>query len=164
MTVVVDNTFLSPYLQNPLALGADLVVHSTTKYLNGHSDSIGGAVVTADPEQASALRFVQNAIGAVPAPMDCYLCHRGIKTLAVRMERHCENALALAQFLENHPRVTRTRYPFLASHPQHALAQAQTRGGGGVVAVVISIIHITCSSTCYFSCKREYYNLWRSQC
>ena len=133
MTVVVDNTFLSPYLQNPLALGADLVVHSTTKYLNGHSDSIGGAVVAADPERADALRFIQNAIGAVPAPMDCYLCHRGIKTLAVRMERHCENALALAQFLENHPRVTRTRYPFLASHPQHTLAQAQTRGGGGVV-------------------------------
>ncbi len=133
MTVVVDNTFLSPYLQNPLALGADLVVHSTTKYLNGHSDSIGGAVVTADPDQASALRFIQNAIGAVPAPMDCYLCHRGIKTLAIRMDRHCENALALAQFLESHPRVTRTRYPFLASHPQHALAQAQTRGGGGVV-------------------------------
>lgn len=133
MTVVVDNTFLSPYLQNPLALGADLVVHSTTKYLNGHSDSIGGAVVTADPEWAESLRFVQNAIGAVPGPMDCYLCHRGIKTLAVRMERHCSNALSLARFLEGHSRVRRVRYPFLDSHPQHALAQAQTRGGGGVV-------------------------------
>ena len=133
MTVVVDNTFLSPYLQNPLALGADLVVHSTTKYLNGHSDSIGGAVITAEPEWAESLRFVQNAVGAVPGPMDCYLCHRGMKTLAIRMERHCSNALSVATFLEGHPRVRRVRYPFLDSHPQSDLARSQTRGGGGVV-------------------------------
>ncbi|MAI78361.1 MAG: cystathionine gamma-synthase [Deltaproteobacteria bacterium] len=133
MWVVVDNTFLSPYLQNPLALGADLVVHSTTKYLNGHSDTVGGAVVTSVPELAESLRFLQNSVGSIPGPMDCYLCHRGIKTLAVRMERHCSNALEIARFLETHPRIQRTRYPFLKSHPQHQLALTQTRGGGGIV-------------------------------
>ena len=133
MWVVVDNTFLSPYLQNPLALGADLVVHSTTKYLNGHSDTVGGAVVTSVPELAESLRFLQNSVGSIPGPMDCYLCHRGIKTLAVRMERHCSNALEIARFLETHPRIQRTRYPFLKSHPQHQLALNQTRGGGGIV-------------------------------
>ena len=133
MWVVVDNTFLSPYLQNPLALCADLVVHSTTKYLNGHSDTVGGAVVTSVPELAESLRFLQNSVGSIPGPMDCYLCHRGIKTLAVRMERHCLNALEIARFLETHPRIQRTRYPFLKSHPQHQLALTQTRGGGGIV-------------------------------
>jgi cystathionine gamma-lyase len=131
--VVVDNTFLSPYLQSPLELGADLVLHSTTKYLNGHSDAVGGVIATSNDTLAERLRFIQNSAGAVPGPMDCYLAHRGMKTLAVRMERHCSNALDLAHFLEAHPRVKWVRYPYLESHPQHELAKAQSRGGGGVI-------------------------------
>lgn len=136
--VVVDNTFLSPHLQSPLALGADLVVHSTTKYINGHSDAVGGVIATANDKLAEELRFIQNSAGAVPGPMDCYLAHRGLKTLAVRMERHCSNALSLAQFLEQHPRVKWVRYPFLESHPQHELAKRQSRGGGGVITFEMS--------------------------
>jgi len=132
--VVVDNTFASPYLQQPLALGAHLVVHSLTKYLGGHSDVIGGVVVTADDGLAQRIHYVQNAVGAVPGPMDCFLVLRGTKTLHVRMERHCENGLLVAQYLEAHPAVGRVFYPGLPSHPQHALAVRQMRAFGGMVS------------------------------
>ncbi|HXF74388.1 MAG TPA: cystathionine gamma-synthase [Actinomycetota bacterium] len=132
--VVVDNTFATPYLQRPLELGADVVVHSVTKYLGGHSDLVGGAVVTSDDELAERLRFLQNAVGAVPGPMDCYLALRGVKTLAVRMEAHCRGARAVAAFLEGHPRVTRVHYPGLPSHPGHEVARRQMRGFGGMVS------------------------------
>jgi cystathionine gamma-lyase len=134
---VVDNTFATPAFQRPLELGVDLVVHSATKYLNGHSDVVGGAAMTGDGALAERLRFVQNAAGAVPSPMDCYLVLRGLKTLAVRMERHAEGALRIARWLEGHPQVERVHYPGLPSHPQHALAQRQMRGFGGMVAFVI---------------------------
>jgi cystathionine gamma-lyase len=135
---VVDNTFASPWLQQPLALGFDIVVHSATKYLNGHSDVISGVAVTSDAGIAERLGFLQNAVGSVPSPFDCFLVTRGLKTLAVRMQRHCENALAVAQWLERHPRVERVLYPGLASHPQHALAKRQMRGlGGGMVSMFI---------------------------
>jgi cystathionine gamma-lyase len=135
--VVVDNTFLTPYLQRPLELGADLVVHSTTKYLNGHSDVIGGAAVTSDPTLREQLAFLQNAIGAVPSPMDCFLVLRGIKTLHVRMQRHEENARAIAAWLERRADVARVIYPGLPSHPQHDLARRQQRGFGGMISFVI---------------------------
>jgi cystathionine gamma-synthase/cystathionine gamma-lyase len=135
---VVDNTFASPMLQNPLVLGADVVLHSTTKYINGHSDVVGGALVTSDAALADRLRFLQNALGAVPSPFDCYLVLRGIKTLPLRMERHVRSARELAQRLERHPRVARVIYPGLESHPQHALAQQQMRGGGGILSVVLA--------------------------
>jgi cystathionine gamma-lyase len=136
---VCDNTFATPYLQRPLEHGFDLVVHSTTKYLNGHSDSIGGAaVVRAGSELTERLGFLQNAIGGVSSPFDSFLTLRGIKTLALRMERHCANALAVAQFLERHAAVERVYYPGLASHPQHALARRQMQGGyGGIVTAVL---------------------------
>jgi cystathionine gamma-lyase len=134
---VVDNTFATPFFQRPLEHGIDLVAHSTTKYLNGHSDVIGGAVVTRDPELHDRLRFLQNAVGGVPSPMDSFLVLRGLKTLHVRMRRHAENALALARFLEGHPQVERVTYPGLASHPQHALAARQMRGFGGMLTFVI---------------------------
>jgi cystathionine gamma-lyase len=137
---VCDNTFATPYLQRPLEHGFDLVLHSTTKFLNGHSDSIGGAAVVRQgaPELAERLGYLQNALGAVPGPFDSFLTLRGIKTLALRMERHCANALAIAQFLEAHPGVERVYYPGLASHPQHALAVRQMRGGyGGIVTAVL---------------------------
>ena len=127
-TVCVDNTFMSPYLQQPLELGADIVVHSTTKFLNGHSDMVGGIVVLNDTEKAQKLRFLQNAVGAVPGPMDCYLALRGTKTLAVRMRQHEENARALATFLAAHKNLERVNYPGLPDHPHHALAQQQARG------------------------------------
>ncbi len=133
---VVDNTFASPYLQQPLALGADVVVHSTTKYLGGHSDVVGGAVVTSNRTIFERLKFLQNAAGAVPGPFDCWLVLRGVKTLALRMERHSENALRVAQFLESHPRVARVVYPGLESHPQHELACKQMRGFGGMVSFI----------------------------
>jgi cystathionine beta-lyase/cystathionine gamma-synthase len=133
--VVVDNTFASPILQNPLDLGATAVVHSTTKYINGHSDVVGGVVVTNDADLGQRLRFLQNAIGAVPSPMDCYLVLRGVKTLPLRMQRHVENAGALAERLEQAPGVKRVIYPGLPSHPQHALARRQMRGGGGMITV-----------------------------
>ncbi len=135
--VVVDNTFATPCLQRPLGMGADLVVHSTTKYLGGHSDVVGGAIVTSDEGWHGRLSFVQNAVGAVPAPWDCFLTLRGTKTLHLRMERHCENAMAIARRLERHPRVSRVIYPGLESHPQHALAARQMKGFGGMVTFVM---------------------------
>ena len=139
LLAVADNTFASPWVQRPLELGFDIVVHSTTKYLNGHSDVIGGiAIVGAQPRQAEwreRLGFLQNAVGAIAGPFDSFLALRGVKTLALRMQRHCENALALAQWLEAQPEVARVRYPGLPSHPQHALAKRQMHGFGGMVAV-----------------------------
>jgi len=133
---VVDNTFASPYLQQPLALGADIVVHSTTKYLGGHSDVIGGAVITSNGEIFERLKFLQNAVGAIPGPFDCWLTLRGAKTLALRMERHDENAMRIAQFLESHPRVERVIYPGLKSHPQYELARKQMSAFGGMVSFI----------------------------
>jgi cystathionine gamma-synthase len=132
--VVVDNTFATPFLQRPLELGADIVVHSATKYLGGHSDVVGGFVATSDPEIAERVGFLQNAVGAVPSPFDCYLVLRGLKTLAVRMERHCENASAIVTMLVRHPAVSRVLYPALADHPGHAVARRQMRDFGGMVS------------------------------
>ncbi|HMA38098.1 MAG TPA: cystathionine gamma-synthase [Chloroflexia bacterium] len=132
--LIVDNTFASPFGQQPLALGADLVVHSTTKYLGGHSDVVGGAIVTNDSAWHEQLKYLQNAVGATPGPFDCWLVLRGIKTLAVRMRAHEANALRLATFLQNHPRVERVRYPGLESNPQYALARCQMRCFGGMVS------------------------------
>jgi cystathionine gamma-lyase len=134
---VVDNTFATPCFQRPLEHGVDIVVHSTTKYLNGHSDVVGGAVVTADDDLHARLAFLQNAVGAVPSPMDAFLVLRGLKTLPVRMERHAANALALARFLEAEPQVERVIYPGLPSHPQHALARRQMSGFGGMLSFVL---------------------------
>jgi len=132
--VVVDNTFMSPYFQRPLELGADVVVHSTTKYLNGHSDSVGGALVVRDAEDAERIKFVQNAAGAIISPLDAWLVLRGIKTLPLRMRQHDENGRAVARFLAEHPRVERVYYPGLPSHPQYELARRQMSGFGGMVA------------------------------
>jgi cystathionine beta-lyase/cystathionine gamma-synthase len=132
--VVVDNTFASPYVQRPIDFGADLVVHSTTKFLNGHSDSVGGVVVAVRDDHVEWLRFVQNAEGAILGPMDAWLVLRGTKTLPIRMERHNANAHALAGFLESHAKVRKVYYPGLPSHPQHALAQRQMRGFGGLIS------------------------------
>ena len=134
--VVVDNTFMTPYFQRPLGLGADVVLHSVTKYLNGHSDMIGGALVTSDEALAEQLRYLQNASGAVPGPMDCWLALRGTKTLAVRMKRHEENAMVLATTLAGHRGVSAVFYPGLACHPQHDLARRQASGFGGVVSFI----------------------------
>ena len=134
---VVDNTFATPYFQRPLELGIDVVAHSTTKYLNGHSDVIGGAVVTRDPALHDRLKFLQNAVGAVPSPLDSFLVLRGLKTLHVRMQRHAESATALARWLEGHPQVERVTYPGLPSHPQHALAARQMKGFGGMLTFVL---------------------------
>ena len=138
LIAVCDNTFASPWVQRPLELGFDIVVHSTTKYLNGHSDVIGGAAILRDSTHREALAFLQNAVGGVPSPFDCFLTLRGIKTLAVRMERHCGNAMHIAAFLEKHPKIERVIYPGLASHPQHLLAarQMNARYGGMVTAVL----------------------------
>jgi cystathionine beta-lyase/cystathionine gamma-synthase len=132
--VCVDNTFMSPYLQNPLALGADMVVHSTTKFLNGHSDMVGGIVVLNDDAAAQRLRFLQNAVGAVPGPMDCFLALRGTKTLAVRMRQHEDNARVLASFLAGLKGLARVNYPGLPDHPHHELAKKQARGFGAVIS------------------------------
>ncbi|WP_117214475.1 cystathionine gamma-synthase [Allorhizocola rhizosphaerae] len=132
--LVVDNTFASPYLQQPLALGADVVVHSTTKYVGGHSDVVGGALVLNDPTLADSLQFHQNAMGAVNGPFDAWLTLRGIKTLAVRMERHCDNAEKVAEFLIGHPKVKQVLYPGLAEHPGHEVAAKQMRRFGGMIA------------------------------
>ncbi len=134
IATAVDNTFATPYLQRPLELGADLVVHSTTKYLGGHSDVVGGAILTDSPRWYRDLKFLQNAVGAVPGPLDCFLVLRGTKTLAARMERHCANAAKVARFLSRHPRVRAVHYPGLGSHPQHALARRQMRLPGGMVS------------------------------
>lgn len=135
--VVVDNTFATPYLQRPLELGATMVVHSVTKYLGGHSDVVGGAAITADDEWAERLHFVQNSAGGVPGPMDCFLTLRGIKTLGVRMDRHCDNAEKIADMLEGHALVEKVIFPGLASHPQHALASRQMKRAGGMISFVI---------------------------
>lgn len=137
ITTVVDNTFATPMLQRPLTMGADVVLHSMTKYLNGHSDVVGGAVLTSDDAIAEQVRFLQKSIGAVPSPFDCYLVLRGLKTLPVRMERHCRSAARLAEWLEAREEVERVIYPGLASHPQHALAAKQMKAPGGMITFVI---------------------------
>jgi cystathionine gamma-lyase len=136
---VADNTFATPYIQRPLALGFDIVVHSVTKYLNGHSDMIGGCAVVADrPELVEQMRFLQNAVGGISGPFDSFLALRGLKTLAVRMERHCQNAMEIATWLEAQPGVEKVHYPGLRSHRQHALAKKQMHGFGGMVSAVLS--------------------------
>lgn len=136
--LVVDNTFASPYLQQPLKLGADIVLHSATKYLGGHSDSVLGLIALNDQTLAERLAFLQNAAGAVPGPMDCFLILRGLKTLHLRMDRHAANAQAVAAFLADHPKVSQLYYPFHSSHPQQALARRQMRNGGGMVSFEIA--------------------------
>ena len=135
--LVVDNTFATPYLQRPLELGADVVVHSITKYLGGHSDVVGGAVIVKDKDLAEKLAFLQNAVGAVPGPMDCFLVLRGLKTLHLRMDRHFENAVAILEFLEKHPKVEKLFYPFHPSHPQYKIAKHQMRNGGGMISFIL---------------------------
>jgi cystathionine gamma-lyase len=135
--VAVDNTFASPYFQNPLALGADIVVHSTTKYMGGHSDVVSGAVATSNEEFYEGIKFYQNAAGAVPGPFDSWIVLRGLKTLAVRMRQHEENALAVAAFLQDHPEVEAVNYPGLPSHPQHELAKRQMSGFSGMVSFTL---------------------------
>ncbi|MEY2936007.1 MAG: hypothetical protein RL033_6756 [Pseudomonadota bacterium] len=135
--LVVDNTFASPMLQQPLELGADVVLHSATKYLNGHSDVVGGALLLRDAALAERIKFLQNAMGGVPSPFDCYLLLRGLKTLPVRMRAHCQSAAELAKRLQAHPLVERVHYPGLPEHPQYALAQRQMRGPGGMVSLVL---------------------------
>lgn len=137
LLTLVDNTFLSPYFQNPLDLGINIVLHSTTKYINGHSDVVGGGVVVKDEELGERLYYIQNAAGAVPAPLDCFLVLRGIKTLALRMEEHNRSALALAKWLEEHPKIDRVLHPGLKSHPQHELSCAQARGFGGTFSFYV---------------------------
>ena len=135
--LVVDNTFATPYLQRPLELGADIVVHSMTKYLGGHSDVVGGAVIVKDKELADQLYFLQNAVGAVIGPMDSFLVLRGIKTLPLRMDRHYENALTILECLDGHPKVERLIYPFHSSHPQHKIARQQMKNGGGMISFIM---------------------------
>jgi cystathionine beta-lyase/cystathionine gamma-synthase len=135
---VVDNTFASPWIQNPLQLGCDIVIHSATKYLNGHSDVVGGIVIVGDePELCEKLAFLQNSCGAIASPFDSYLVLRSLKTLAIRMQKHCDNAHAIAQYLESHPLIERVIYPGLPSHPQHALAKRQMRHFGGMISMII---------------------------
>ncbi|HAV22945.1 MAG TPA: cystathionine gamma-synthase, partial [Bacteroidetes bacterium] len=131
---IVDNTFASPYLQNPLALGIDIVVHSATKYLNGHSDMLGGLVILNDARLIERLRFLQKSIGGILSPFEAWLCLRGIKTLSVRMDRHCANAMEVALFLSRHRKVVKVNYPGLLKHPQHRLATQQMRGFGGMIS------------------------------
>ncbi|MAO23462.1 MAG: cystathionine gamma-synthase [Phycisphaerae bacterium] len=137
VTLAVDNTFATPFLQNPLSLGADIVCHSTTKYIGGHSDSIGGVLVTNDPDLHQRLKFIQLSEGAVPGIMECFLLLRSTKTLHVRMQRHCENAAKIADHLNNHPKVEKVIYPGLESHPQHELAKRQMCGFGGMITIYI---------------------------
>ncbi|MEK6222519.1 MAG: PLP-dependent transferase, partial [Chloroflexota bacterium] len=135
--LAVDNTFATPYLQQPITLGADVVIHSTTKYLGGHSDAVGGAILTNRADLAERLAFMQNAIGAVPGPMDCFLVLRGIKTLAIRMDRHAQNAMAVANYLDDHPKVAKVIYPHHEDHPQYEIAKKQMRNGGGMVSFIL---------------------------
>lgn len=137
LLMVVDNTFATPWCQSPLDLGADIVMHSATKYLNGHSDVIGGVLVTKDADLAVQLKFLQNSIGGVMGPFDAFLVNRGLKTLGVRMKAHCENALAIARWLEGRPGIAKVYYPGLESHPQHDLAKRQMRGFGGMISIVV---------------------------
>lgn len=135
--VAVDNTFCSPAIQQPLLLGADIVMHSSTKYLGGHSDAVGGVLAVNDSDLYTQLKFLQNAVGAVPGPMDCFLILRGLKTLGIRIERHSSNALNIARFLEDHPGVKQVIYPGLESHPQYELAKRQMRLPGGMISIVL---------------------------
>jgi cystathionine gamma-lyase len=135
---IADSTFATPFIQKPLDFGFDMVMHSTTKFINGHSDMVGGIVVTANPEIAEKMTFLQNAVGAVQGPFDCFLALRGLKTLALRMQRHCENAQIIAERLEKHPRIASVTYPGLASHPQHALAKQQMKGFGGIITIKVA--------------------------
>jgi cystathionine gamma-lyase len=137
LIAVADNTFASPWIQRPLELGIDIVMHSTTKYLNGHSDIVGGCAVVGAKDLADRMKFLHNAVGAIAGPFDSFLALRGLKTLALRMERHCANALKIAHWLEAHPKVERVIYPGLASHPQHALAKSQMHGFGGIVTFFV---------------------------
>lgn len=137
LITVVDNTFASPFFQRPIDLGVDIVVHSTTKYIGGHSDVVGGAILTSNDALYETLKFHQNAVGAVPGPFDSWLVLRGIKTLAIRMREHQKNAMAIAEFLEKHPAIEKVIYPGLASHPQHELAKRQMHGFGGMLSVVV---------------------------
>ncbi len=137
LTLVVDNTFASPYLQNPLDLGADIVLHSATKYLGGHSDVVMGMLITNDAAINEQLKFIQNSCGAVPGPQDCFLMLRGIKTLHVRMQRHCENGARIVDFLVNHPKVESVYYPGLSTHPNHEIAKKQMRGFGGMISFTL---------------------------
>ena len=137
LLTVADNTFASPWVQQPLTLGFDIVMHSATKYLNGHSDVIAGVVAVNNTGLAEQLAFIQNAVGSVPSPFDCFLVNRGLKTLGLRMQRHCENAAAIAAWLEVQPKVERVIYPGLPSHPQHAIAKKQMRAGGGMITMFI---------------------------
>lgn len=138
LLAVADNTFATPWIQRPLEHGFDVVLHSTTKYLNGHSDAVGGVVVAQDPALCERLTFLQNAVGAVPSPFDCFLIQRGIKTLAVRMRQHCANAQIIAEWLERHPRIEQVIYPGLTSHPHHLLARRQMQSGfGGMISAVL---------------------------
>lgn len=159
VTVVVDNTFATPALQNPLRLGADIVVHSTTKYIGGHSDVVGGALMTNDAQWHEKLAYLSNCIGAVPAPLDCFLVLRGIKTLHVRMEKHCANALAIAQYLCRHPRVAKVYFPGLPEHPQFPLVQKQMRGPSGIISLVLTggeqHARRTCEKTRLFTCAES---------
>jgi cystathionine gamma-lyase len=137
LLTVADNTFASPWVQRPLEHGIDIVMHSTTKYLNGHSDIVGGVVVTNNPGLTERLRFLHNAVGSIASPFDSFLALRGLKTLALRMERHCTNALKIARWLEAHPKIARVIYPGLESHPQHALAKKQMAGFGGIITTTL---------------------------
>ena len=137
LIAVADNTFATPWAQRPIEFGFDLVLHSATKYLNGHSDIIGGIVVCGNEELTEPLRFLQNAVGAIASPFDCFLALRGLKTLGIRMERHTENATIIAQWLDRHPKIERVIYPGLPSHPQHYLARRQMSGYGGMIATVL---------------------------
>jgi cystathionine beta-lyase/cystathionine gamma-synthase len=134
LLLAVDNTFMSPYFQKPLNLGADIVVHSTTKYLGGHSDVVGGCIVTSDEQIYTDLKFIQNSMGAIPGPFDSWLTLRGLKTLALRMREHNKNGMAIAKFLENHPKIEKVNYPGLESHPQYELAKKQMSGFGGMIS------------------------------
>lgn len=134
LILAVDNTFMSPYFQKPLNLGADIVVHSTTKYMGGHSDVVGGAIITSNEEIYTKLKYTQNSMGAIPGPFDCWLTLRGLKTLALRMREHNKNAMAIAKFLSEHPKVEKVNYPGLESHPQHDLAKKQMSGFGGMIS------------------------------
>jgi len=134
---VVDNTFMSPYFQRPLDLGAGAVVHSITKYMNGHSDVVGGVFITNDSKLYDEMKYLQNAVGSIPGPQDCFLVMRGLKTLHVRMERHQKNAIEIAQFLVKHPKIEKVIYPGLESHPQHQLAKKQMSGFGGMISFTI---------------------------
>jgi len=141
LILVVDNTFMTPYFQKPLKLGADIVIHSSSKFLNGHSDVVGGLVVVNDEEMFKKIKFIQNSVGAVPSPFDCWLVLRSIKTLAIRMEKHNSNSFAVADFLSKHPKVIKIFYPGLKTHPQYSLAKKQMTGFGGVVSIELDNMH-----------------------